>query len=101
MFNGKKLFHYITSFSKIITITWVALWVETLIFSQVATICNFGDVTAIQYINDNVVQIGLVICGFYFCTKTVENVAKGIEYYFQKKYEKGDELNDETDTEDM
>lgn len=85
MFNGKKLFEYITSFSKIITIAWLCIWVETILFTQIATIFNWGDACSIQYINDNVVQIGLVVCGFYFCTKTVENVAQGIESYFVDK----------------
>ncbi len=78
-FNGKKFMEYVTSFSKIITIVWLAAWVETLLFSQAATIFNFGDATSLQYINDNVMQIGLIICGFYFCTKTLENLAQGIE----------------------
>lgn len=85
MFNGKKLFEYITSFSKIITIVWIAIWVETILFTQAATVFQLGDVTALQYINDNVIQIGVIVCGFYFCTKTIENVAQGIECFFTEE----------------
>lgn len=85
MFNGKNILEYVTSFSKIITVVWIAIWVETILFTQLATIFNFGDVTAIQYLNDNVVQIGIIVCGFYFCTKTIENVAQGIETHLAEK----------------
>jgi len=84
MFNGKNLLSYITSFSKIITLVWLGIWIETILFTQAATIFNFGDATSIQYINENVMQIGVIICGFYFCTKTVENVAQGVEYFLSE-----------------
>lgn len=97
MFDGRKLFQYISSFSKIITVAWLGIWMETIIFSQLATFFNFGDVQAIQYINDNVVQIGCIICAFYFCTKSIENVAIGIEDFF---LEKGKEKNSEEEEEE-
>lgn len=85
MFDGRKLFEYISSFSKIITVAWLGIWLETIIFSQLATFFCFGDVQAIEYINDNVVQIGCIICAFYFCTKSIENVAMGVERFFLEK----------------
>lgn len=99
MFDGRKLFEYISSFSKIITVAWLGIWLETIIFSQLATFFCFGDVQAIEYINDNVVQIGCIICAFYFCTKSIENVAMGVERFFLEK-ENSDSTSEETEIEE-
>lgn len=72
-------FNFIKTFSKVITAVWVVIWVEVIIFSQIATIFSLGDATSIQVINDNAKEIGLVITGAYFGTKCFENLAKGYE----------------------
>ena len=51
------------SFSKVITIIWIVIWIETVVFSQFATIFSFGDATSIQVINDNTKEIGMIITG--------------------------------------
>lgn len=75
----KTLLNYFTHFSKVITICWIFIWLETIIFSEVATIFNFGDCMAISTINENVKEIGIIITGFYFSTKCLENIFKGVE----------------------
>ena len=77
--EGKKVLSLLSSFSKIITIVWLAVWIESIIFSQLATLFSFGDAISIQYVLQTVTDIGVIIAGFYFSSKTVENVAKGIE----------------------
>lgn len=81
----KTFAKYLTHFSKVITICWIFIWLETILFSQAATIFNFGDAMAITTINDNVREIGGVITGFYFSTKCLENIFKGIEDYKKEK----------------
>lgn len=76
---SKNPWDYVNSFSKIITVFWLFAWLETVIFSQFATWFSFGDATSIQYINENVRDIGAIICGFYFSTKCLENIAQGYE----------------------
>ena len=71
----------INSFSKWITVIWLLMWVETLLFSQFAVLFSFGDVMAIQSINSTVTDLGGVVAAFYFSSKTFENVAQGIEDY--------------------
>lgn len=70
---------YVTTFSKALTYVWVAVWVEVVLFSEVAAIFQIGDSMAIQYINDNVKEIGLIVMGFYFGSKAAENIAEGFE----------------------
>lgn len=77
--NKKGFFSFLFSFSKILTIVWIVAWIETILFSQLATIFRFGDALSIQYIVETVTEIGVIIVGFYFSSKTVENVAKGIQ----------------------
>lgn len=67
------------SFSKIITAVWIIIWIETVIFSQCATIFSLGDATSIQVINDNTKEIGIIITGAYFSSKCFENIARGYE----------------------
>lgn len=82
-FNDKvqELFNTVMSFTKWITIIWLCAWIEVILFSEVATIMGFGDASALTIVNDSTIQIGVIICGFYFGTKCIENVAKGIEAY--------------------
>lgn len=67
------------SFSKIITMVWIVIWIETVVFSQLATMFSFGDAAAIQVINDNTKEIGIIVTGAYFSSKCFENVARGYE----------------------
>lgn len=60
------------------------MWAETVLFSQVATIFNLGDAASIQAINQNVVDIGTIITGFYFGKACLENIAQGIERHREK-----------------
>lgn len=71
----------ILSFSKAITVIWIILFTEVLLFSEAATAFGFGDTMAIQFINDTIKEIGVIVCGAYFTSKTFENVARGIEGY--------------------
>ena len=89
----------IWSFSKIITIVWIVVWIETVIFSQCATIFSFGDAVSIQVINDNTKEIGMIITGAYFSSKCFENIAKGYEEWRLKMLEPTDseECYDECD----
>lgn len=86
--NGERLekepFAYLKTFSKLITVVWLIVWAETVLFSQVATVLNLGDAMAIQSINSNVVEIGAIITGFYFCKAALENIAQGIEGHREK-----------------
>jgi len=77
----KTFLQMINSFSKWITIVWLFVWVETVLFSQLATLFNFGDAMAIQSINTNVTEIGTIVAAFYFGSKTFENLAMGYEGY--------------------
>ena len=77
--SSKNPWDYVNSFSKVITVFWLFAWLETVIFSQFATWFSFGDATSIQYINENVKDIGIIICGFYFSTKCLENISQGYE----------------------
>ena len=79
--NHYNPLRYVTSFSKAITVIWLFLFMETILFSQFATVLALGDSMAIQYINQTVSEIGVIICGFYFASKTVENVAQGYEQF--------------------
>lgn len=72
---------YVTSFSKAITVIWLFLFAETILFSQIATVFSLGDALSIQYINDTIAKIGTIVAAFYFSSKTVENVAQGYEQY--------------------
>lgn len=85
---------YITSFSKAITGIWIALWVETILFSQLAILFDFGDALAIDYINTNVREVGLIICGFYFGSKCFENIAKGYEEWTERMFDKSQGVSD-------
>ena len=82
-FNDKVqlAFNTVMSFTKWITLIWIIAWCEVILFTEAATLCGFGDAAALTVINDSTVQIGLIVCGFYFSTKCVENVAKGVEAY--------------------
>lgn len=75
------LYKRINSFSKCITICWIIIWCETIVFSQLATTFGFGDAMAINYINDNVKEIGIIICSFYFAKSALENIAQGYENF--------------------
>lgn len=72
---------YVMTFSKIITIVWAVSYIEALLFVQIATVLQFGDVAALQYVLDAVTKLGSWVVPFYFGTKVVENVAKGYETY--------------------
>lgn len=82
------------TFSKIITIVWIASYIETLLYVQVATIFNFGDVAALQYILLTVSTLGQYVVPFYFCTKVAENLAKGFEDFLLKSSEQSDDDED-------
>lgn len=79
--NHYNPLRYVTSFAKAITVIWLFLFVETIFFSQIATILSLGDAMSIQYINNTVAEIGTIIAGFYMGSKTIENVAKGYEQF--------------------
>lgn len=86
LFNGKRerageKQSFVVSFSKAITIVWLILFSEVLLFSELATTFGFGDTMAIQFINDTIKEIGTIVCGAYFTSKTFENIARGIEGY--------------------
>lgn len=76
---AKNPFAFVTSFSKVITLAWVIMWVESILFSQAAAWFGFGDTMAITTIGQTITEIGAIICGFYFSTKCLENIAKGYE----------------------
>lgn len=44
---NKNIFKSINTFSKWITVIWLLMWIETLLFSQLAVLFSFGDVMAI------------------------------------------------------
>lgn len=69
----------VETFSKLITKVYLIIWVETVLFSQVATILNFGDSLSIQYMFENVTKLGVYVFAFYFSTKGLENIFKGVE----------------------
>lgn len=85
------------SFSKIITMVWIVIWIENIIFSQLATVFNFGDAASIQVISDNTKEIGIIITGAYFSSKCFENIAKGYEEWRLKMLsgEEQDDCDDE------
>lgn len=70
---------YVTTFSKALTYLWAIVWIEVVLFSEVAAMLQIGDSMAIQYINDSVKEIGLIVMGFYFGSKAAENIAEGYE----------------------
>lgn len=74
-----KLWGQVETFSKLITKTYLIVWIEVILFSEVATILSFGDSASIQYITDNVTELGKYVFGFYFSTKVIENAAQGVE----------------------
>lgn len=78
---NKNIFKSINTFSKWITVIWLLMWIETLLFSQLAVLFSFGDVMAIQSINSTVTDLGTIIAAFYFSSKTFENVAQGLEQH--------------------
>lgn len=83
----------IDTFSKWITVVWLSIWVEVVVFSEIATMFALGDSCSIQVINDNVKEIGLILCGFYFGKSAVENCFQGYEEhlrdmrYYRENYE--------------
>ena len=77
--HKRNPFSYVTSFSKVITMTWLVIWTESILFSQAAAWFGFGDTMAISEISRTITEIGAIICGFYFSTKCFENLAKGYE----------------------
>lgn len=79
--KNKNPFGFIKSFSKIITAVWILIWIEVVVFSQIATVLQLGDATSIQVINDNTKEIGIIICGAYFGSKCFENIARGYEQF--------------------
>lgn len=96
--NKKKSpFSYVTSFSKVITAAWIIMWVESILFSQLAAWLGFGDTNAISEITRTITEIGSIICGFYFSTKCLENLAKGYEAWQLAKDQKPDD-SDSNDT---
>lgn len=88
----KNPFAYVTSFSKIITMSWLVIWIESILFEQLAAWLGFGDAMAITSIGQTITEIGAIICGFYFSTKCIENCAKGYEAWrlAQSQLEKDD-----------
>ena len=74
-----KLWDRVETFSKLITQTYLLVWIEVILFSEVATILSFGDSASIQYITENVTELGKYVFGFYFSTKVIENAAQGVE----------------------
>lgn len=94
---------FVASFSKGITVVWLVCWVETILFSQLATFFNFGDALSIQYILQTVTEIGAIIAGFYFGSKTIENVAKGIQRHQAEMFDKMNpqEYTDNSDAENI
>ncbi len=77
--RSRNPFSYVTSFSKIITMAWLVIWVESILFEQAAAWLGFGDAMAITAIGQTITEIGAIICGFYFSTKCLENIFKGYE----------------------
>ena len=93
--NHYNPLRYVTSFSKAITVIWLFLFIETTFFSQIATVLSLGDSMAIQSMNQIVSEIGVVICGFYFASKTFENVAQGYERFKLEQQAKKDASDDD------
>lgn len=79
----KTFLQCVDSFSKWITAIWLILWIETTLFCEIATMFAFGDTMAIQVINDNIKEIGLILVGFYFSKSTIENCVQGYEEHLQ------------------
>jgi len=98
MFKGTKLWNLVSTYTKVITTVWLMIWVETILFSQLAAIFNFCNEVAIQCINDDVIQVGIIICEFYFGKAAIENIAKGIESYKLAKEKDASENITETNT---
>ena len=93
----KNPFSYVTSFSKVITAAWIVMWIESILFSQLAAWLGFGDTNAISEIIRTITEIGAIICGFYFSTKCLENLAKGYETWQLMK----DQKPDDSDSDDI
>ena len=93
----KNPFAYVTSFSKVITAAWIVMWIESIFFSQLAAWLGFGDTNAISEIIRTITEIGAIICGFYFSTKCLENLAKGYESWQLMKDQKEVDDSDSTD----
>lgn len=74
-----KLWGRVETFSKLITKTYLLVWLEVILFSEAATLLSFGDSMSLQYIVDNVTELGKYVFGFYFSTKVIENAAQGVE----------------------
>lgn len=87
----------INSFSKWITVAWIVAWLETLLFSQAATAFGFGDAMAINYINENVKDIGKIIAGFYFGKSVIENCFQGYEEHREKMLGMYENYEDQAD----
>lgn len=96
----KGPFSYVTSFSKVITTVWIIMWVESILFSQAAAWFGFGDTAAISTIGQTITEIGNFICGFYFSTKCLENLAKGYEEWKLLKDSKDNSDKDSEPIED-
>lgn len=93
--NHYNPLRYVTSFSKAITVIWLFLFMETIFFSQIATVLSLGDAMAIQAVNQTVSEIGVIIAGFYFASKTFENVAQGYERFKLEQLAKKDASDDD------
>lgn len=93
--NHYNPLRYVTSFSKAITVIWLFLFMETIFFSQIATVLSLGDAMAIQATNQMVSEIGVIIAGFYFASKTFENVAQGYERFKLEQQAKKDASDDD------
>lgn len=91
----KNPFAYVTSFSKIITMSWLVVWIESILFSQIAAWFGFGDANAISEIGRTITEIGAIICGFYFSTKCLENLARGYEEWRDKQNGASSDNSDE------
>ena len=75
------------------------MWIESIFFSQLAAWLGFGDTNAISEIIRTITEIGAIICGFYFSTKCLENLAKGYENWQLMKDQK--EVDDGSDSTDV
>ena len=73
------------------------MWIESIFFSQLAAWLGFGDTNAISEIIRTITEIGAIICGFYFSTKCLENLAKGYENWQLMKDQKEVDDSDSTD----
>lgn len=80
----KTFLECIDSFSKWITVVWLIVWVEIVLFSQVVVFLGFGDLMTIATLNENIKEIGLVICGFYFGKSAIENCFQGYEEHLRE-----------------